>query len=83
MTNVAEEYGELDAITARLSKIDKERDKLRERAAQLVVSLLEAKELPSEVANRSPFSGGHVRTLARVAGIPPAKRGAKKAQASS
>ena len=78
MTKPAKHYEELDAITARLAEIEKEREPLRQRAGELVVALLKAKEAPTTVANRSPFSAAHVRTLARVAGLPPARRGSRQ-----
>lgn len=64
-------------LTAQLSEIDREIAALRARAAELVVELLKADQPPTEIARMSPFSDAHVRTLARVAGIPPARRGRK------
>lgn len=75
MTNVTRRFVRLDAITAELAPIEQRRDKLREEAAQIAVELLKAGAAPSEVARRSPFSAAHLRTLARIAGLPPARRG--------
>jgi len=64
----------LDEIKAELEPLEKQRDKLRKEASELVIVALKAKKPPTEVADRSPFSHAHVRTLARLAGLPPAKR---------
>jgi hypothetical protein len=68
---------ELDTITARLVKVERERSQLRDRAAELVVDQLRRGVPPTEVAARSPFSPAHVRKLARDAGLPPAPPGIK------
>lgn len=75
MTNLTEKFTRLDAITAELAPIEEQREKLREEAAELAVDLLKADASPTEVARRSPFSAAHIRTLARIAGLPPARRG--------
>lgn len=71
------EMKELDAVTARLGKIEKEREQLRDRATDLVLAALRKQVPPTEVADRSPFSSAHVRKLARDSGIPPAPPGIK------
>lgn len=68
---------QLAAITAELKPLEERREALREKASQLAVQLLRAGIPPTEVANHAPFSAAHLRTLARIAGIPPAKRGRK------
>jgi len=78
MVEQKDQLGELDAVTAQLTKLDKRRQELRDRASALVVDILRTGMPPTEVANRSPFSAAHVRTLARVAGLPPARRGKPK-----
>ncbi len=78
MTKLTSKFARLDAITTELEPLEKRRDELREEASKLVVELLKAGAAPTEVANRSPFSAAHVRTLARVAGLPPARRGTRK-----
>lgn len=78
MVEQKDKLSELDAVTAQLAKLDKRRQELRDRASALVVDILRTGMPPTEVANRSPFSAAHVRTLARVAGIPPARRGKTK-----
>jgi hypothetical protein len=77
------EMKELDAVTAELREIEKRREPLRDRAAELVVAALRKDMPPSEVAARSPFSAAHVRTLAREAGIPPAPPGIKPRKRTS
>lgn len=78
MTDVPETYRRLDAVTAQIKKLDEKRAPLIEEAKQLVVALLKADEPPTEVADHSPFSAAHNRTLARIAGIPPARPGGRK-----
>lgn len=75
MTNLTSKFARLDAITAELAPLEEQRTKLREEAADLVIALLKSHAPPTEVADRSPFSAAHVRTLARIAGLPPARRG--------
>lgn len=75
MTNPTRKFARLDAITAELAPIEEQRDKLREEASKLAVELLKAGAAPTDVARRSPFSAAHLRTLARIAGLPPARRG--------
>lgn len=81
MTDPTDGLARLDAITAELAPIETQREKLRHEASELVVALLKAGAAPTDVANRSPFSAAHVRTLARIAGLPPARRGTPKAGA--
>lgn len=71
-------FAELSSITEQLAAIEAQRTPLRDRAAELVVELLKADQQPSAVTAKSPFSDAHVRTLARVAGLPPARRGPRK-----
>lgn len=75
MTNLTSKFTRLDAITAELAPIEEQREKLRDEASQLAVALLKGGASPTEVARRSPFSSAHIRTLARIAGLPPARRG--------
>jgi hypothetical protein len=79
MTDVPETYRRLDAVTAQIKKLDEKRDTLAEEAKALIVALLKADEPPTAVAKRSPFSAATNRTLARIAGLPPAPRGGRKA----
>lgn len=72
---MSDAYRDLDALTAQIRKLDEKRAPLLERARELVIEKLKAGLPPTEVANHSPYSDAHVRTLARVAGIPPARRG--------
>ena len=78
MTQMTSKFARLDAITDELTPLENRRNELREEASKLAVELLKAGAPPTEVAARSPFSAAHVRTLARIAGLPPARRGAKK-----
>lgn len=78
MTDPAGKFTRLDAITAELAPLEEHVHHLRDEASTLVVELLKAGAGPTEVANRSPFSAAHVRTLARIAGLPPARRGRGK-----
>lgn len=78
MKDLTSQFTRLDTITAELDSIETQRDKLRKEAADLAVALLKADAPPTEVARRSPFSAAHVRTLARIAGLPPAPRGGGK-----
>lgn len=75
MTDVTEDLKRLDAITAQLKTLDEKREALRDEGAELVVALLKADVPPTEVARRGPFSDAHTRTLARMAGLPPARKG--------
>ncbi len=72
---MSDAYDDLDAVTARIRRLDQKRAPLLERAKELVIEKLRAGLPPTEVAEHSPYSDAHVRTLARVAGIPPARRG--------
>lgn len=71
------EMVELGAVTARLKRVETEREKLRDKATELVVAALKKQVPPTQVANQSPFSPAHVRKLARDNGIPPAPPGIK------
>lgn len=77
MTKLTSKFARLDAITAELDPLEGRRTELREEASKLAVDLLKAGAPPTEVANRSPFSAAHLRTLARIAGLPPASRGSR------
>lgn len=68
---------ELGSVTTRLKRIETEREKLRDRATELVVAALKKQVPPTRVADQSPFSPAHVRKLARDHGIPPAPPGIK------
>lgn len=68
---------ELGTVTTRLKRVETEREKLRDKATELVVAALKKQVPPTQVANRSPFSSAHVRKLAREHGIPPAPPGIK------
>jgi hypothetical protein len=72
---MSDTYRELDAVTAQIRKLDEKRAPLLERARGLVIEKLKEGLPPTEVADHSPYSDSHVRTLARVAGLPPARRG--------
>jgi hypothetical protein len=69
---------ELDAISARVADLDRERDDLLTRAKALIVKALKAGAMPTEVARRSPYSDAHIRTLARAAGIEATGRGKRR-----
>lgn len=75
MTKLTSKFARLDAITTELDPLEKRRTELREEASKLAVDLLKGGAPPTEVAERSPFSAAHLRTLARIAGLPPARRG--------
>jgi hypothetical protein len=66
---------ELEALTAQITRLDAEEELLRERARELIVALLRAGESATAVASCSPYSYSHVRTLAVIAGLSPARRG--------
>lgn len=73
------DMGELTALTAEIIEI---RDLIaaeKAEAEQLVIELLRAGVPPTVVADASPFSAAKQRILARAAGIPPAKKGGRKA----
>ena len=71
------EMVELGSVTTRLKRVEAEREKLRDRATELVLVALRKQVPPTQVANQSPFSPAHVRNLARKHGIPPAPPGIK------
>ncbi len=71
------EMVELGTVTTRLRRVETEREKLRDRATELVVASLRKQVPPTRVAEQSPFSSAHVRKLARDHGIPPAPPGIK------
>jgi uncharacterized protein len=75
--NESPEMKELAGIAARLAKIEKERDQLRERALTLSLIALKDGVAPSEVSDLSPYSPAHLRKLAREQGIPAAPPGIK------
>ncbi len=73
MKNTERALTALDAATARYRELEKAHDEV----VAAIVAALKADAMPTEVANRSPFTAAHVRKLAREAGIPPAKPGIK------
>lgn len=75
MPDLTSKFARLDAITAELEPLETQRSKLREEASRIAIDLLKAGAPPTEVARRSPFSAAHLRTLARIAGLPPGKPG--------
>lgn len=83
MNNLTSTFAQLDAVTAELVPLEARRNELREQAARLVVELIKDGAAPTEVAARSPFSAAHVRTLARIAGLPPGKPGGTRRKTAS
>lgn len=81
MADLSSKFARLDAITAELDPLETRRSELRDEASQLAVALLKAGAPPTEVARRAPFSAAHLRTLARIAGLPPGKPGGARRQA--
>lgn len=72
------ELAALDAATKRYRKTEAAHEQARAETTEAVVQALRAGIGPTTVAERSPFTAPHVRTIARAAGIPPAKPGLKK-----
>lgn len=83
MDKLTSKFDRLDAITAELLPLEARRTELREEASRIAIDLLKAGAPPTEVAHRSPFSAAHLRTLARIAGLPPGKPGGARRQAGS
>jgi len=77
MTDPNEALAALDASTERYEATKAAHDEAREDTINKVIAALKAGATPTEVANRSPFTGAHVRTIARGAAIPAAPPGIK------
>jgi hypothetical protein len=72
-------YAELDRLAEEFANASKqERAKIRAAAEPVALALLRDQEMPTRVAARSPFSAGHLRIIARRAGIGPARPGVKQ-----
>lgn len=67
----------LDAAKARYEATKAAHEAAREDAINKALAALRAGVMPTEVAERSPFTATYLRTLARDAGIPPAPAGMK------
>jgi hypothetical protein len=71
---------ELEAVrrtAKRWSAADRARDRARDDHFAAVLEALRGGAVPTEVYKISPFTGTHLRGLARDAGIPAATRGKK------
>lgn len=68
----------LDASTRRYRRTEKAHAEAREETTAAVVTALRAGARPTDVADRSPFTGSHVRTIARENGIEPRRKGGGK-----
>lgn len=77
MTDPTRALHALDAATARYEATKAAHEDAREDAIAKALDALRAGAMPTEVADRSPFTATYLRTLARDAGIPPAPAGMK------
>jgi hypothetical protein len=73
---------EFRRIGARRQKAEREAAELAERLRPLAVAALRAGVRPAEVVEITGWSAAQVRTIARVAGLGPAKRGPAKGNAT-
>jgi hypothetical protein len=64
----------LDSATRRYRRTEQAHADARAEAVRAVVGALRAGARPTDVAERSPFTGSHVRTIAREHGIGPARK---------
>lgn len=77
MSDEQDELKALDGATRRYRQTEAAHEKARAEAVAAVVAALKADVGPTVVAERSPFTAAHVRTIARDHGIPPARPGLK------
>lgn len=68
----------LAAATRRYEKTESAHDDARRAVVDAVVAALKADIPPTEVERLSPFSGAHIRKLAREHDVPPALPGPKR-----
>ncbi|MFG2021089.1 hypothetical protein [Actinomadura geliboluensis] len=68
----------LDASTRRYRETERAHVEAREETVAAVVAALKAGARPTDVAMHSPFTGSHVRTIAREHGIEPRRKGSGK-----
>lgn len=71
----------LTAATRRYEKTESAHDDARRAVVDAVVAALKAEVTPTEVKRLSPFSGAHIRKLAREHNVPPAPPGPKRRSA--
>jgi hypothetical protein len=72
---------ELDAVrrtARRWNAADKARDRARDEHFAAVLDALRAGVPPTEVYDLSPFTATHLRGVARDAGLPAARRSARR-----
>lgn len=79
MTDIYAELERLKVKKVRVKEIEEELEREQKETEQIILNLLRAGAAPMEVADASPFSAAKQRILARAAGIPPAKKGGRKA----
>ena len=70
----------LDAAARRYDEIKTAFEEAQSEAIAASLDALRAGKMPTEVADRSPFTAAYLRILARKAGIPPAQPGKKPKQ---
>ena len=68
---------ELAAATKRYRRTEKAHDDSRRDVVEKVIAALRSGMSPTETTDLSPFTGSHVRKLARDAGIKPSAPGPK------
>jgi uncharacterized protein (DUF2267 family) len=76
--DVADPRERLAAATRRYEKTEAAHDDARRAVVDAVVAALKADVPPTEVERLSPFSGAHIRKLAREHDVPPAAPGPKR-----
>lgn len=82
MTTSERPRAALLAATAHYRQIDAARTEAHDAVIAEIVAALKAGEMPTAVAEDSPFTAAHVRKLAREAGVPRAKPGIKPKKAA-
>ncbi len=69
---------DLEAATRRYRRTASDHEQAREATIAAVVEALRSGIPPVEVERLSPFTGAHIRKMAREHGIPPASPGPKR-----
>ncbi|MFC4373282.1 hypothetical protein ACFO5K_04135 [Nocardia halotolerans] len=75
---MTEALDRLRAATKRFESLNERVEKARQEVIEAVVTALREGELPTEVAEASPYKPSHVRKIARDNGIEPARPGLKR-----
>lgn len=66
----------LDAATRRFRRTEKAHASERDATVRAVIEALRSGARPTDVAERSPFTGTYVRRIARQHGLAPRRKGA-------